>query len=87
MKETDLTLVNECLEEDIPIWDQFVEDELDTLIAGIRIEETIGSKYEEWTPEDIQKAYFIFGQEKMDEFIGKKEVPLMYEAEKEALGG
>jgi len=65
--------------------DEIIKTEIEPLLPK-GIEKTLGKKYEEWTPEDFQLGQAIFGN-KLEDFIAKKEVPAMYEAEKEALGG
>lgn len=88
MKDTiETEALEEILKEDLAIMDEFVEEIIEKFGEVGTPEKLLKKKYEEWTPEDFQQVLAIYGPEYTEEFIAKKEVPLMYEAEKEALGG
>jgi hypothetical protein len=83
MKETELTqAIKDVLEEDLPILDQFVEEEILPLAEVGNPEKLLKKKYEDWTPEDFAKALAIYGT-KLDDFIAKKEVNSLLKLEAE----
>lgn len=83
IKGTELTdVAAEVLGEDLAILDEFIEEEIEPLLAVGSPEKLLGKKYEEWTPGDFAQAQAIYG-EKLDDFIARKKINEMYALESE----
>ena len=87
MKETPETqAIEELISEAMPIVDQFIEEVVDELANVGSPEKVLDKKYEDWTPEDFQKAQFIFGEKLVDPVHGiipRKEVDSLLRDEAE----
>jgi hypothetical protein len=54
--------VEELIKEELDAVDQLIKEFIDPIAAVGNPEELIGKRYEQWTPEDLQKLIGIYGQ-------------------------
>lgn len=80
MKETPFTqALKEVIEEDLKALDEVIKEDTEVLADVGSPEKLIGKPYfdpgfhRNWTEQDILSLYQIYGQEKIDDFIIKKE--------------
>lgn len=83
VKESEMVaLIKEVITETLEAVKEVYDEEIAPLVKFGSPEKVMEAKYEDWTPEQLEMARFIFGQ-KLEGFIANKEVNALLELESE----
>ena len=81
----DEKLTDEIMAEWFDIVDEVVDEMMKPLVDLDNPEKIMGKKYDDWTEQDLQRAATVYQSQPdiLNKFIAKKEIPKLYELEKE----
>ena len=84
----DEKLTDEVMKQLMEIADTVVDEMLKPIVDFDNPEKLMGKKYDEWTPQDLQRAATVYQSQpdKLNDFISKKEITKLYELEQEVGG-
>lgn len=84
----DEKMTDEIMKDLLALADESIVEMIKPILDLASPEKVIGKKYDQWTPQDLQRASMAYQLEPdiLNKFIAKKEITKLYELE-EKVGG